>query len=155
MPNPRFNRWLYRGGRPNRLARAINHLSARVFATGRGPGLMATLEVTGRRSGRPVRLPIVVVDLEGERYLVSMLGEHTNWVRNVRAADNRAVLLQGRRTPIHLAEVPVEQRAPMIKRFCEIAPGGRVHIPVRPDAPVDQFEAVADRYPVFQVTAES
>ena len=146
-----FNRWLYRGGRPNFLARPINALSARAFATGRGPSLAATLEVTGRRSGNPVRLPVIVVEQGGERYLVSMLGEDVNWVRNVRAADHRAVLLQGHRDAVTLDEVPVGERAPIIKRYCQIAPAGRVHIPVDLGAPIEEFEALAARYPVFRI----
>jgi pimeloyl-ACP methyl ester carboxylesterase len=146
-----FTRWLYRGGRPNSLARTLNTVWARVFATGRGPAMVATLEVVGRRSGNPVRLPVVVADLAGERYLVSMLGEGTNWVRNVRADGHRAVLIKGQRTPVRLDEVPVAERAPIIKRYCQVATSGRVHIPVDPTAPVSEFEAIADQYPVFRI----
>lgn len=149
-----FTRWLYRKGRPNSLARALNAVWARVFATGRGPSYVATLEVVGRKSGNPVRLPVVIADLDGERYLVSMLGDNTNWVRNVRAADHRAVLVRGGRTTVRLDEVPVEQRAPIIKRYCRVATSGRVHIPVDPDAPVSAFEAVAPRYPVFHIVPQ-
>ena len=34
--------------------------------------------------------------LNGERYLVSMLGNDAAWVRNLRAADGSAVLRHGR-----------------------------------------------------------
>ena len=150
-PIEAFTRWLYRGGRPNSLARALNGAWARIFATGRGPAVVATLEVVGRRSGRPVRLPVVTADLAGERYLVSMLGDGTNWVRNVRAAGHRAVLIKGGRTPVRLEEVPIEQRAPIIKRYCQVATSGRVHIPVDPTAPASEFEAIAAQYPVFRI----
>ena len=39
-----------------------------------------------RRSGRISRLPLVMVVVAGERYLVPMLGEEVNWVRNVTTA---------------------------------------------------------------------
>lgn len=155
MPVEAFTRWLYRDGRPNALARAINAVWARIFATGRGPSSVATLEVVGRKSGKSVRLPVVIADLDGERYLVSMLGDNTNWVRNVRAAGHRAVLLRGGRTAIRLDEVPVEHRARIIKRYCQVATSGRVHIPVDPDAPVSAFESVADQYPVFRIVPQS
>ena len=151
MPLERFTRWLYRGGRPNLLARALNAISARIFATGRSPWPVATLEVVGRKSGKPVRLPVVIADLDGERYLVSMLGENTNWVRNVRSAGHRAVLIHGRRQDIRLDEVSIEKRAPVIKRYCEVATSGRVHIPVDHRAPVADFEAIAARYPVLRI----
>jgi pimeloyl-ACP methyl ester carboxylesterase len=148
-----FTRWLYRGGRPNSLARTLNRGWARIFATGRGPAMVATLEVVGRRSGQPVRLPVVIADLDGERYLVSMLGDSTNWVRNVRAAGHRAALIKGGRTAVRLEEVPVQLRAPIIKRYCQVATSGRVHIPVDPEAPISAFELVADRYPAFRIVA--
>jgi len=56
-----------------------------------------TLEVRGRRTGRTVSLPVVVADYGGARYLVSMLGENANWVRNVRAANGRRGLEAARR----------------------------------------------------------
>jgi hypothetical protein len=52
--------------------------------------------VLERRSGRIISFPGVIADRDGERF-VAMLGERTNWVRNVRAADRRAVLRHGRR----------------------------------------------------------
>lgn len=149
-----FTPWLYRGGRPNSLARAINAVWARAFANGRGPSRVATLEVVGRKSGKPVRLPVVIADLDGERYLVSMLGNDTNRVRNVRAAGHHAALLQGGRTAIRLDEFPIEDRAPIIRRYCQVATSGRVHIPVDPDAPVSAFESVATRYPAFRIVPQ-
>jgi hypothetical protein len=97
---------------------------------------------------------VVIADVEGERYLVSMLGENTNWVRNVRAADHRAVLLQGDQTSVRLDEVPAEQRAAIIKRYCQVATSGRVHIPVDPAAPVEAFESVAAHYPTFRIVPD-
>jgi hypothetical protein len=63
-----------------------------VFSSGVAPDYLATLEVTGRKSGRTISLPVVVTILEGQRYLVSMLGNDAQWVQNVRAAAGRAVL---------------------------------------------------------------
>ncbi|MFD1051832.1 nitroreductase/quinone reductase family protein, partial [Kibdelosporangium lantanae] len=102
----RYHRWMYRSGRPNRWARSQNKLSAMLFATGLiRPDRLLTLEVRGRSTGRVISFPVVVADYEGERYLVSMLGERANWVRNVRAAEGRAVLRHGRREAVRLAEV--------------------------------------------------
>jgi hypothetical protein len=52
----------------------------------------------------------------------------------------------------HLIEVPAEDRAPIIKRYLEQVPGGRPHIRVDHRAPLAEFEAIADEYPVFRVT---
>ncbi|MFI1991061.1 nitroreductase/quinone reductase family protein [Actinoplanes sp. NPDC020271] len=87
---------MYQHGRPNRLARILNRISALQFRSGRlAPDNWVTLEVRGRRSGKPVTFPVVVADHEGERYLVSMLGATANWVANVRAAGGHAVIHHG------------------------------------------------------------
>jgi len=146
-----YLRWLYRRGRPNWFARVQNRGSAVVFAAGIWPSRLAMLEVPGRRSGRTVSLPIVIAEHGGERYLVSMLGNGAGWVRNVRAADGHAALRHGRREPVRLEEVPVAERPPILKRYLEVAPGARPHIPVDRQAPVEDFAAVAADHPVFRI----
>lgn len=147
-----YLRRIYRGGRPNRWARLQNRASAAVFAAGLWPQRAAALEVTGRRTGRVISFPVVIAGYGGERYLVSMLGEDTNWVRNLRAASGRAVLRHGRREEIVLAEVPAGSRAPILQRYLAVAPGARPHIPVDRHAPLSEFERVAAQIPVFRIT---
>ena len=149
-----YLRWLYLGGRPNRLARLLNRASASAHSTGIWPSRLATLEVPGRRSGRVISFPVVIADYEGERYLVTMLGEDTNWVRNVRAAGGRALLRHGRHETVRLEEVDPAARPPILRRYLECAPGARPHIPVDRRAPVEEFEQVAPRIPVFRVIVE-
>jgi deazaflavin-dependent oxidoreductase (nitroreductase family) len=147
----RFHQWLYRGGRPNALARAMNQFWAALHSLGIAPNYMVTLEVVGRRSGRAISFPLVLVVLDGQRYLVSMLGEEAAWVRNVRAADGQAVLHHGRTEQVRLEEVAVEKRARVLKLYLQRAPGARPHLPVDKDAPLAEFEAVAAKIPVFRV----
>jgi len=80
------------------------------------PGRAASLEVIGRRSGQPITLPVVIADWDGVEYLVSMLGDSANWVKNIRAADGVAILRRGREEPIRLKEVAIEYRPPIIRR---------------------------------------
>lgn len=59
-------RWIYRSGRPSRAAKAMNALTAALYANGvlssrRG----ISLEVRGRQSGKPVSLPVVMADYQG------------------------------------------------------------------------------------------
>jgi F420H(2)-dependent quinone reductase len=119
----RFDRWLYRSARPNRLARLMNRISAIHFASGvLAPSNWVTLEVRGRRSGRTISFPLVVADYEGDRYVVAMLGQNANWVRNVRAAGGRAVLRHGRRERVRLEEVDPAVRAPILHRYLALRP---------------------------------
>ncbi|SCE97272.1 nitroreductase family deazaflavin-dependent oxidoreductase [Micromonospora mirobrigensis] len=147
----RHRRWMYRDGRPNWLARSLNRFAARQFSVGWAPRNWVTLEVPGRRTGRTVEVPVVVADHGGGRYLVSMLGEDANWVRNVRAAGGRAVLRHGDREQVRLDEVPEAERAPILRRYLALAPGARAHLPVDRHAPVAEFAPIAARYPVFRI----
>jgi hypothetical protein len=149
-----FRRWLYRGRRPNWIAHVMNRADAAVASTGVAARFGAiTLEVIGRASERTISLPLVMVVVDGQRYLVSMLGEDVQWVKNVRAAGGRAALHSGNREQIVLEEVPVAQRAPILRSYLRHAPGARAHMPVDKDAPLADFERIAPAYPVFRVTS--
>jgi F420H(2)-dependent quinone reductase len=150
-----LQRWFYRGERPNRVARLLNRWGAAVYARGVAPDYLVTLEVPGRRSGRIVSLPLVMVVVGGERYLVSMLGEDVNWVRNVKAAGGDVSLRHGHREEVRLEEVAPERRAPVLEAYLKRAPGARAHLPVDKDAPLAEFERVSSRFPVFRVVAKN
>ena len=149
-----LSRWLYHDGRPNWVAAALNRLGAAIHALGVARNYLVTLEVRGRRSGRVLKLPLVMVVVEGERYLVSMLGE-ADWVRNVRAQGGNVTLLHGRREEVHLEEVAANLRAPVLKLYLKRAPGARPHLPIQKDAPLSEFERVSSRFPVFRVVPRS
>ncbi len=149
-----YLRWLYRGGRPNLFARLQNRASAIAFAAGILPKRAAALEIRGRRSGRVIAFPVVIAAFEGERYLVAMLGPDTNWVKNLGAADGRAVLRHGRREQVRLVEVDPAARPAILRRYLQVAPGARPHIPVDRRAPLTQFERIASGYPTFRICSE-
>jgi len=151
-----LRRWMYRGGRPGSLARVMNRMSAMQFSAGLfSPKRAMTLEVPGRRTGRVVSFPVVVADYHGERYLVSMLGQDANWVSNVRADGGSAALLRrGHREAVHLLEIEPADRAPILRRYLALAPGGRPHIPVDRHAPLADFDRIAADFPVFRVITD-
>lgn len=149
----KLKRWLYRRGRPGPLARLLNRGFAAVHAGGLGPDHWVTLEVVGRRSGRTISFPLVMAVMDGERYLVSMLGKEVAWVRNVKAASGHAVLRHGRTERVRLEELAIEKRAPVLKTYLQRAPGARPHIAVDKDAPLAEFETIAEQIPVFRVLA--
>jgi deazaflavin-dependent oxidoreductase (nitroreductase family) len=144
-------RAMYAGGRGNATARRFARVWAVVLGAGLQPKRWVTLEVPGRRSGRLTRFPLGMADWQGNWYLVSMLGEDCNWVRNVRAAGGRVTIRHGRARACQLVEVPVAERAPILKRYLQKVPGARPHLPVDRTAPLSEFEAIADRYPAFRV----
>jgi len=149
----RGKQWLYRGQRPNWIAKILNRAWAVVASTGVTSDYLVTLEVTGRKSGRTISLPVVVVIVDGQRYLVSMLGNNVQWVQNVRAAEGRGGFRSGGHEEIKLEEIPADQRAPILKAYLQRAPGARPHVPVDKDAALAEFEKIAAAYPVFRVAS--
>lgn len=145
-----FQRWQFRDARPNRSARILSRLLGIVFAAGIGPNQAATIEVRGRKTGRKISFPVAVVDYGTDRYLVAMLGDKTNWVRNVRA-DNHAVLRHGRRENVSLVEDSSGNRAAILRRYLALAPGARPFFPIDRGAPLSDFETIVEEYPVFRV----
>lgn len=146
-----LKRWMYRNGRPNLLTKWINKGWAFFHSLGFFPNYMVALNVRGRQSGRRISFPLAMTVLNGERYLVSMLGQKANWVQNVREAGGKATLRHGMTEQIVLEEVDDRSKAPILKAFLHHAPGARPHIPVDKDAPLSEFEKISSNYPVFRV----
>jgi hypothetical protein len=74
---------------------------------------------------------------------------------NASARGGHVVIRHGRARRRLLVEVPVDERAPIIRRYLEVAPGARPHIPVDRTAPLPDFERVAARVPVFAVVPDA
>ncbi len=149
----RSKRWLYRGQRPNRIAKILNRAWAIVASRSAAFDGLVALEVIGRKSGRIISFPLVMVTVDGQRYLASMLGDNTQWVRNVRASGGKAVLRSSSREEVQLVEIPADQRAPILKAYLQAAPGARPHVPVDKDAPLTDFEKIVTSFPVFRLVS--
>ena len=111
------------------------------------------LEVRGRTSGEPRRVPVNLLSLDGEEYLVSPRGEG-QWVRNVRAAAGRLDLIVGRRREHRVAtELGDEQKAEVLRAYLrrwkfEV---GVFFDGVDADSPDEAIAAIAPRHPVFRL----
>jgi deazaflavin-dependent oxidoreductase (nitroreductase family) len=81
-----------------------------------GLGGSATLVVPGRRTGRPMRVPVIPVDHDGSRYLVSTRGE-SDWVRNLRASGRGELHTRRGAEPFRATELPVDERGPVIAAY--------------------------------------
>jgi deazaflavin-dependent oxidoreductase (nitroreductase family) len=109
------------------------------------------LEVRGRQSGQPRRVPVNLLLLGGHEYLVSPRGE-AQWVRNLRAADGELHLLLGRRrlrrTAVELAD---EDKIPVLRAYLKRwkLEVGMFFDGVDGDSPDDTLQAIAPRHPVF------
>jgi deazaflavin-dependent oxidoreductase (nitroreductase family) len=77
-----------------------------------------TLTVRGRRTGRPIRVPIPTLELAGVRYLVSGGGE-THWVRNLRAAGGGELRRGRSREPFRAVEVHGDEHGRVVAAYRE------------------------------------
>lgn len=145
------HREMYMGGRPGTAAKRANRTMARLAASGLTGWWLIRLDTVNPKSGTVLSLPLVTAKVDGRRYVVSMLGQGARWVRNVLAADGHVVIRAGRSQDVVLTVVDVNLRAPIMKNYLRRAPGGRPHIPVDKDAPLEDFEAVAAAFPVFEI----
>jgi deazaflavin-dependent oxidoreductase (nitroreductase family) len=148
-------RLFYRDWRPTRLGRWVNRAQGVLAGLGLPPHFQVILEVRGRASGQMRSNPVVIATVDGQQYLVSMLGAGSDWVKNVEAANGEAVIRHGRRRAVHLVAIPPGQRAPILREYVRLAPSGRQHFPVSVDASLSELEAIAADYPVYRIDDRS
>jgi deazaflavin-dependent oxidoreductase (nitroreductase family) len=116
-------------------------------------GTMSLLTVRGRTSGQPHTVLVLLVEQDGQRWLVAPYGV-VQWVRNIRAAGT-ATLTRGRRSEaISVTELPAQEAAPVLKQYLllPVSAGVRSYFDATKDSPLEAFEREAARHPVFQIT---
>ncbi len=115
------------------------------------------LEVRGRRSGRLRSNLVTWVEHNGDRYLVTMPGEEPQWVKNMRAADGSVALRHGnRRNQVRLQELATSRSAPVLRAWyglTSLSANPRRHFKLDRKAPIEEFERLAARHPVFRIMA--
>jgi deazaflavin-dependent oxidoreductase (nitroreductase family) len=90
-------------------SRVLNPLLMRV-------GMVPTLAVRGRTSGEWRTVPVNVLELDGQRYLVAPRGE-TQWVRNLRATGRGELRWRGRVEPFRAIEIPDNEKPRVIEAY--------------------------------------
>jgi len=84
-----------------------NPLAMRLSARG-----VATLTVVGRRTGELHKVPVIPVEVAGNRYLVAPYGE-SDWVRNLRTAGKGELSRKGQTEIFQATEIPRLSRFPL------------------------------------------
>jgi hypothetical protein len=133
----------------NRLVVALQRLGMRT-------GTIHALTVRGRWSGKPRSTPVSALTVGGTRYIV---GETTDmdWAQNARAAAWGVLAYGRRRERATLVELPVEERAAILREFPRLVPGvvsffrWLYGLPDDPAALFDAFAGLATRATVFRV----
>lgn len=148
---------------PSRWYAWLNHhLGAGLARLGLMPPEVVSLEVLGRNTGKTRRTLVVRTHHRGNAYLVALAGE-AQWVRNVRAADGRAVLRRRAAHPVRLEELSVHERPPVLAAYLEQAAGRGGHrsgarqaesyFGLGPNPTLSDLEQIATYYPVFRMHA--
>jgi deazaflavin-dependent oxidoreductase (nitroreductase family) len=136
--------------RPPRWLALANRLNIAMLARGVGPATQRVLTVAGRSTGEPRRTPIAIVTLGEQRYIVAGYPKAA-WVKNVRAAG-RGTITRGRIVEkVELEELPVDQRAPVLREFLRTIRGGRSFLTIGSGATEQQVAEAAREHPVFRL----
>jgi len=137
--------------KPGAFARAFNGLFTWLFKRGIGAKNNVTIEVIGRKSGQPRSTAVNIVEYEGDRYLVAPRG-NTEWVRNVRAASGKATLHHGKPEQVALIDIPASETAAILQKYLgENAMSTKASFGIDPKSPIEKFQEIADRHPVFKI----
>lgn len=117
-------------------------------------GTMRVLSVPGRVTGELRTTPVSPLTVDGQDYVIGGLS-NADWVRNARKAG-WGVVAAGRRkrTRVDMVELPVEQRGVILAQFPSKVPHGVPFfqkIGVVEKGTPEEFEAAADRCPVFRL----
>ncbi len=109
------------------------------------------LEVVGRTSGEPRRVPVNLLSIGDRQYLVSARGTG-QWVRNVRAADGRLDLLLGRTRQHWVAtELADDEKPEVLRAYLKRwkAEVGVFFEGVTAESSDDELRAAGPNHPVF------
>ena len=108
------------------------------------------LTVVGRKSGKRYSTPVLLVFLDGERWLVAPYGEQ-EWVKNARAAG-WVELTRARRTErVQVEEVGPDRAAPVLRAYLRSTPVTAPFFDAKRSAPLERFAQEAHRHPVFRL----
>jgi deazaflavin-dependent oxidoreductase (nitroreductase family) len=138
----------------------LNRLGVLLTSVGLAPRDAVTLQVRGRTSGKPRRIPILRTRYRGDDYLVALAGE-AQWVRNVRAADGEAVIRRRKTQRVRLEELAPADRPEIIAEYLRAgrqrsgdeahAKQARFYFGLDPNPSLDDIRAIVEHYPVFRV----
>jgi deazaflavin-dependent oxidoreductase (nitroreductase family) len=132
----------------NRTVAALTRLGLSVWGS-------RVLEVPGRRSGEPRRVPVNLLTHDGRQYLVSARG-HGEWVRNVRANGGSLDLLLGRRRSHYTAaELADDDKVEVLRAYLRRwkAEVGVFFDGVDADSTDAAIRSIAPNHPVFVLDA--
>jgi deazaflavin-dependent oxidoreductase (nitroreductase family) len=110
------------------------------------------LEVKGRKSGEPRRVPVNLLKFEGAQYLVSARGVG-DWVLNVEAAGELDLVVGRHRQHYRAVELADTEKNPVLRSYLERwkAEVGVFFDGVDANSSDADLQAIAPKHPVFRL----
>jgi deazaflavin-dependent oxidoreductase (nitroreductase family) len=129
----------------NRIVRGLTASGVSVWGS-------RVLAVKGRRSGQWRTVPVNLLSIEEDRFLVSPRGE-TEWVRNIRVAGGGELRLGRKVEPFAVEELGDDDKPTVLRAYLRRwkAEVGVFFDGVGPDSPDTELARIAPRHPVFRV----
>ena len=140
--------------KPTTLDRAFNAVVHLLTTLGISVYGSAVLAVRGRKTGEWRTVPVNVLTMAGERYLVAPRGE-TEWVRNIRASGTGELRRGSRREVIVVRELADDQKPEVLGAYVrrwwfEV---GRFFEGITRDASLADLRRIAPGFPVFRLAS--
>jgi len=138
--------------KPGKATMVFNWVVVRLTRLGISVAGSRELRVRGRKTGQIRRVPVNVLKLDGERYLIAPRG-HAQWVRNLRAAGEGELRVGRRTEPFTATELGDDEKLPMLREYLrrwawEVkAFLGDLTV----DSPDEDLRAAAPGFPVFRI----
>jgi hypothetical protein len=129
----------------------VNRIIIWLLKLGLAPRIYSLLTVTGRITGKPHSVPVVVIEEGNQRWLVAPYGV-VDWVKNARVSGRVKLKRRGFNEDLAIHELPIEEAAPVLKKYLEACPITKPYFDAKVDASLDEFVEEAKSRPVFELT---
>lgn len=130
--------------------RIVNKILVFLLRYDLAPKIYYLLTTTGRKSGLPHSIPVVIVEEDNKKWLVAPYGV-VDWVKNARAVT-KVALSRGRDSvEYEVHEVSPEEGAPILKRYLEMFPITKSYFDSRMEDSLREFINDARSRPVFEL----
>ena len=114
------------------------------------------LEVRGRKTGKARRTPVKILEVDGERHVLSLRG-NSGWVCNLRASGKGRLRFGGRVEDVVAVELPDGDKPPVARTYLTGAtrPETRRRLQWAGEGtPEAEVQRQAARFPVFRIIRE-
>ena len=138
----------------NSMVRFTNRIMIRLNHWGIAAPNSYVLTVRGRKTGKAYAAPVLLVEENGQRWLVAPYGE-VSWVRNARATGEVTLSRKGRSETLKIHEANPQESAPILKHYINREKIVQPYFDISPDASLEALAAEAPRHPVFQLLAQN